>query len=347
MAAGISMSKTAESSRESSADWLGLMNVIPARLRNSLVLGTVAYDFYNEDSYEMTNPGVYAIGIAIKGRKGEFLTVAGIEKVSQCMVDYCQVWKTWEARSGDWSQMTVPERQYMAHAAAVDSVYRGVNKDMTPRFVGGPAIYEKTMMYISWLQKRAERGQAFDETKAVSQRQSPIYVGCTGESIASASAHHDPKGGLCNSSPLLALTLRCIKHEFPNLEPEVIAKCVVPAWRAEHVPLGDHLVTILASSMFYQGRLNIDQPGDGIEAELAKLKEFAERDLYTEYRVAFEKEVEKFQALKKQYDEANEWLYVVRDARRALQAYNAEVAGSRNVEVLRSPDISSFAEEEQ
>jgi hypothetical protein len=256
------MKKTLETYERNRSQFLVLLCVIPAPVRNSLVLGTLAHDLYDtKPPYDASYPGVYAVGVAIKGRSGAFLNIDEIDEVVSSMHRYCQGWEAWDRHGGDVSGISMFGRTLMRHIAAVDEQYRGASGDHKPQFVGNKTIHDKAPVYIAQLTARADSTRALDLTGKVPQHQSPIYVGCSAEPIQTHMAQHHPRSGLKNSSPLLALTVSCIKHEFPHLEPETVAVPVMPTWAGQQLAVGEQLVTALASSMFYEGGLNIVQAG--------------------------------------------------------------------------------------
>ncbi|KAG7286878.1 hypothetical protein NEMBOFW57_009196 [Staphylotrichum longicolle] len=234
------MKKTLETHRKNRGKVLVLLNVIPAPVRNSS---------------RARDAG------ARHGRNGAFLNIEELDELCYSMRRYCQGWAAWDRHDGDVNQMTLFERVLVRHVAAVDEQYRGASDDNKPQFVNNTTIHEKALVYVEQLKKRANSTRALDLTRKVPQHQSPIYVGCSAKPVQNRMVQHHPRSGLKNSNPLLALTVSCIKHRFPLLEPETVAVPVMPTWTWQQLAVGEQLVTALASSMFYEGGLNIVQAG--------------------------------------------------------------------------------------
>ncbi|KAH6838673.1 hypothetical protein B0I37DRAFT_419602 [Chaetomium sp. MPI-CAGE-AT-0009] len=85
-------------------DFLELLNAIPITVRNSLIMGTIAYDFHDgagDKPYAGDYQGVYVVGIAVyrnNVRTGEFLNSAEIAELVEAIDKYCLAWDAWRRR---------------------------------------------------------------------------------------------------------------------------------------------------------------------------------------------------------------------------------------------------------
>lgn len=245
-------------------DFLELLNAIPISVRNSLVLGTIAYDFHDgagEKPYAGDYQGVYVVGIAVyrnKIRTGEFLNSAEIAKLADAIDEYCVAWDAWK-RYRRLSSMTVTEAAAMRLATRVDEAYRGVNnRNERVLLLDNATQCEKAKLLARKLRARCK--VSLDPTRLVYQRQSPLYVGCSSKPVKLRTAQHDPNSGLRGTNPLLALTLSSIKAAL-DLVPETVVVPVLQTWTEAQLPVGEQLVTGLASSLVYEGGMNIIQGG--------------------------------------------------------------------------------------
>jgi hypothetical protein len=240
--------------------FLLLLNAIPTEVRDSLILGTIVYDFYDPQRrpYSPDFPGVYAVGVAINGRNGKFLTRREIEALAASIDEYCQGWSAWTMCGGDATKMTPQESRSLNHCRAVDDAFGPVvHQDMRPMMIATPKCHQRACEYIVWLKKRADA--ALDPSGDVAQVQSPLYIGSSSRAISTGLARHNG-GWLHGTTPLLSLTICCIKHSL-GLIPETVGVPVLPTWEAGHVSFGEQLVTILASSLADDGGLNTLHPG--------------------------------------------------------------------------------------
>jgi len=95
-----SQQNTITAFRKSPDDFLLLLNTIPVELCNSIVIGTMAYDFCQGKlpSYAGNFQGVYAVGIAVyrnNVQTGEFLNIAEIERLADIIETYSKAWDAW------------------------------------------------------------------------------------------------------------------------------------------------------------------------------------------------------------------------------------------------------------
>lgn len=255
----MSLQNTLAAFNDCPGQFLMLLNAIPPALRDSLILGTLAYDFRDgQRPYEGDYQGVYAVGIAIyrnKIRTGEYLNAAELVQLAKAVDDYCEAYMAWKHRK---SGLTAAATGFLDHAALVDGAYSTASTNRQPLFIQNDTVLGKARRYADELRKRASASP--DPTMTVYQQQSPLYVGCTAKPVKLRTAQHLPGSGLRGTSPLLALTLSCINASL-GLVPESVVVPVLQTWTPEQLSIGEQLVTGLSGSLVYEGGLNIMQAG--------------------------------------------------------------------------------------
>jgi len=130
------------------------------------------------------------------------------------------------------------------------------------------AILENTMFgdrrlawagYPVFCERLEQRISAtLDPSGTTRQRQSVVQVGCS-TNLDRRMNDHDPLAGLGNSSKAWALLCSCLKKLKIRFEPVIVP--IVKVWKPDQLRLAEIMVTMLASSMMWDGGLNEVQAG--------------------------------------------------------------------------------------
>ena len=297
----ISMANALCTFTEKRKHFLGLLHTIPQKVRDSLILGTLAYDFYGKSqlAYSDNQPGIYAYGLAIRGRNGKFLNAQECSQISDAIGDYLHGYYVWEQFNNNPDAVMSPAHQRaVEYALRIDDAWIGRDQSTNRpgllflnSAVDGAAIRQKASLYCDWLKKR---GSSFPESPDF-QEQSPVFVGCSSSAMKQMHESHTLASwnNFQGTSPLLALTASAIKFVL-KLDPETVIVPVLAIWDEEYLKYGEMLVTALASSLVTQGGLNIIQGGGqpGIRDDAVKRYVFGNNTAFDDNLKATEQELE-------------------------------------------------------
>ncbi|KAK8040237.1 hypothetical protein PG991_000025 [Apiospora marii] len=272
-----------------------LLHTLHPRVLRSLCMGTVAYEFHDEQSaawcnvYSEHGPGAYAVGIAVTGRNGKFLTAIEIRALINILQTYAAGCAAWDARSGDvLDQLQLNQRQTtdLAWAMEIDSQYplagrvtptsdmqaeieaendtaahvgreasEGEMSQDTPR----PRFSSSVAGGIHALVSMFERRLMYGASPSEPQVQSPLLIGSSHD-LQTRKQDCRPNMAAFNSGAnLYGLLMSCIK--FMGLEPRQVFVPLTKAWQVSQINRGEVLGTILASSLVSMAGLNVYDPG--------------------------------------------------------------------------------------
>ncbi|KAK3986994.1 hypothetical protein QBC44DRAFT_246917, partial [Cladorrhinum sp. PSN332] len=269
------VSQTMSSFKEEPAQFFALLLTIPPAVHNSLVMGTIAFDFYKDKTGAYPGnpsfPGVYAVGLAIRGRDGRFLSANELDRLANALEGYVNAVELWVSYGGHRDLMTSEELGVLDDALRIDAVRRGVELDGKPgHLAGNLPTCAKAREYI-----KIDPSLTPIAKETVYQHQSPLYIGCSAELPKRMKAHslsnEQQRNNLNSSDPVLALTVSCIEHVL-KLEPETFVIPVTYTWCGTDLGLCEMLCICLASSLVTQGGLNLEAGGAQSPQDNAKVR---------------------------------------------------------------------------
>ncbi|KAK8054408.1 hypothetical protein PG996_013709 [Apiospora saccharicola] len=274
-----------------------LLHTIHPRVLRSVCMGTVAYEFYDESSgawsgvHSEHGPGAYAVGIAIKGRDGKFLTATEIRALINILQTYGAGCAAWEATNQDvFGQRQLDEQQTadLAWVTEIDNQYppagrvsptsemqadieaesdaaaddgtdteeEGSQTMRRPRFSNSSqSLATGTHALISMFQRRLMHGTNPSEP----QIQSPLLIGSSNDLQARKQNCRPNVARLHSAANLYGLLMSCIK--FMGLEPEEVFVPFTKAWMVSQINQGEVLGTVVASSLVSMTGLNVHDAG--------------------------------------------------------------------------------------
>ncbi|OTB11960.1 hypothetical protein K445DRAFT_15337 [Daldinia sp. EC12] len=249
-----------------------LFHTLNRKTLRSLLLGTLPYDLYDEDSpkcenmYNRDGPGTYLIGISIEDRRGAFLSGNEVKEVINHIRDYkagCEAWVPLEDAYGD-SQVSHAQALSLEKAYAIDNTmlseddqWEKGDEYIKPRYMTGKG--KKTIQNIE--EMIAMLGKRLDArfSGEIHQKSRPPYVGC-GHRVPTRLLQRDPNySSMGSSSNVLKLLISCIRRI--GLKPIVHTIPMIMVWEEFQIPLAEMLVTVLGQSLISINGLNVAQPG--------------------------------------------------------------------------------------
>ncbi|GJN82706.1 hypothetical protein PLIIFM63780_006249 [Purpureocillium lilacinum] len=208
-----------------------VLSMHPSTIR-SIVLGSIAYDDSRGvlKSYRVPAAGdshcqgVYVIGLRRRGHEGKFLTRHEAERLIEGLLGYLKAVQI----------SALPPSQRSAEDRAALILMRRVDHLIGLRQSNDPTDATQRML------------------------QSPIYVGCSTDLVASVE-DYDRARGFENVNKLLALTISMLEHL--GLRTEMVIRVAVRTWKAHQLSLAEQIIVTMASSIVYQGGFNTREAG--------------------------------------------------------------------------------------
>ena len=304
-------------------EYATLLHTIPTGLRDSLIQGTLAYDYvkgkdvHGKELEERGKfPGIYAVGIAIEGRDGAFINLDECNKVADILENYASAYEHLSAAQHEHSPLPADAQQVIDAAFDLDlacGYARGPMLHYLDEF-GQVANKEHLKQLAKCFRRRHRALQTLGCDATVNMHQSPLYVGCTTRPMAERLAQHHYESIMATvpstSNLFLSLTLGALR--YIGLNPYTVEVPIMPIWVKAHLPMGERLVTLLASSLVTQAGLNGveagSRAGTGMDLQLCDEAEsyVAEKTKYFEENLDhtnldlddFERRTEGFENLK-------------------------------------------------
>lgn len=230
-----------------------LMNMEP-RVLQSVLLGTIARDAaMNADRWPISDgPGVYAVGVAVDGRRGGFLNSVELEVLADHCDKYAQAYRISRTSS------TLPQQpKVILDAHAIDSA---VSLFAGPGFrsVDSAEEVDRITLFAERLRVRAVKAKQVDPSGTSIQYQSPLYIGCASnidERIRAYSNQEDNgRPAFDDINKLLGLTINILS--FIGLPSQLVAMSVLPISEFRELDVAERLVVTLASSLVAQDGFN-------------------------------------------------------------------------------------------
>ncbi|KAK8100096.1 hypothetical protein PG999_010470 [Apiospora kogelbergensis] len=279
---------------------MGLLHSVHPFVLRSVCMGTIAYDFHDEDSsnwqnvYNEYGPGVYAVGIAIRGREGKFLTPAEIRTLLELLKGYAASCEAREAHGSEdvhepmqlddqqRDQLRVSmdiDKQYMPFIPETPPSERAVNlededesapglesgseeavedesQDLhRPRFSRGKDMTKNIHAVIRGFNSRLLMAGDSD----LPQIQSPLVIGSSNDLQNRKQDYRPAVMCLRNADRVYWLIMSII--QYMGLTPLEVFVPFTKAWKVAHINQGEILGTLIGSSLVCAAGLNIHQPG--------------------------------------------------------------------------------------
>ncbi|KAK3952698.1 hypothetical protein QBC32DRAFT_135915 [Pseudoneurospora amorphoporcata] len=249
-----------------------LLHTIPAGLHDSLIQGTLAYDYvkgkevHGKELEERGRyAGVYAVGIAIEGRGGAFINIKECSKVADILQNYSRAYELLATTENENSPLPANAQQVIHDARKLDQACGYPIQGFMLHYLESFGQVADNAHLKALADSFRKRGRALDRLgcdETTNMHQGPLYVGCTTAPMAEqlAQLHYDSDMATVPSvSKFLSLTLGALR--YIGLKPYTVEVPILPIWVKAHLPLGERLVTVLASSLITQGGFNGVQAG--------------------------------------------------------------------------------------
>ncbi|KAJ4392247.1 hypothetical protein N0V93_005872 [Gnomoniopsis smithogilvyi] len=243
-------------------------HAIPRQLLQSLVLGTVAWDYHSsrgktrERYGEKAGIGIYALGVSAKTRQGEWLTANEIQAMIAHLNDYVAGYDAWLVHHGH--PTTSRDRHLYEFVTKIDNQH-GTHDTVTlgPRFCGKSSQKCGLRDLVNSLTERVQASLSFDPQGNTPMIQSPLYIGCS-TVLEKRLLAHDPNMGktstLKRSNKLLAMILSLMTYQ--GIEAETTSVTVLRLWKEQDLDFSETLICSLAQSMACQSGCNMVECGD-------------------------------------------------------------------------------------
>lgn len=237
---------------------------IPRQMLESIVLGTVAWDYDNSrgharDNYkEQEGFGIYVIGLSVQGRDGAWLTARELTRLVVKLERYLRGFEAWDANK-QWVAGAEDLRDFVAQ---IDNEFGIYNKN-APRFVTSSGGLESMKDLVKSLKERANKSLGMSANGDEPLIQSPLYVGMSVEPKQRMPQHSldvGLTGTLKGSSKSYGLVCSLMKRM--NRKPLSTCLCVVRVPEKEDLPFTETLVSALANSLICQDGFNRTECGD-------------------------------------------------------------------------------------
>ncbi|KAL0466477.1 hypothetical protein QR685DRAFT_609022 [Neurospora intermedia] len=260
-----------------------LLQAIPSGLRDSLIQGTLAHDFvkgkdvHGKELEERGKyAGIYAVGVAIEGRDGAFINTKECTKVAEILDTYAKAYELLAAAENENSPVPADAQQVIDDALKLDQACGYTHQGPMLHYLddSGQVVNKEYLEMLAgsfWKRGIALGRLGCDET--INMHQGPLYVGSTTMPIAECLVQHHYDSNMSaipSTNKFLSLTLGALR--VIGLRPYTVEVPILPIWVMEHLPIGERLVTVLASSFITQRGFNGAQAssraGTGISTAL-------------------------------------------------------------------------------
>ncbi|ROV91577.1 hypothetical protein VPNG_09714 [Cytospora leucostoma] len=257
-----------------------IFNAIPRDMLKSIVLGTVAWDYYPRAS--RTPPGcyktpkkrgygIYVFGLAVEGRDGKWLTANELNRLIKDLRTYVLGYDMYMSNGGAWPNTSLARVETRDLVAEVDSQLIEHRTLVTgPRFVASEHGRQGLVDLIASLQRRADKSLEINPAGETPLIQTPIYTGLSSD-LASRMPKHDvnSKDGLKSSNK--AHGLICSLMKLQGLQPRAVSVVAVRLWEKDDLWFSETLVCALANSLISQDGFNRTECGSKVASDAPRL----------------------------------------------------------------------------
>lgn len=252
-----------------------LFHAIPRPALESVVLGTVAHDYYGnrgqrrENYKDKTGFGIYAIGLTVEKRDGAWLTANELKVLIGNMKRYVQGYDHWETHRG--YPKTTQHKASWEFVLDVDNRIGAIDPKTRrelgpqPRFCTSDGGRSGVQDLVRTLDKMAEESLKVDRAGDTKLTQTPLYIGCSvgvGGRLDQHSLKLTGSSALQHSNKAFGL-VACLMS-YQNLHPKEVGICIVRLWDTKDIPYSEVLVCSLANSLICQDGFNRVECGDSM-----------------------------------------------------------------------------------
>ncbi|KAF1732965.1 hypothetical protein CRV24_006858 [Beauveria bassiana] len=225
----------------------------------SLLLGTIAYNAQRLPRNTWPScigPGIYAVGLAVEGRKGKFLRGCELLLVADAIAKYADGWDSLQAPD----PKTLQQQDKIKLAQSMeDRIMQTTRISIAAnlRFITNSADAARVRLLAERLQFRANASLAVDPTSTTIMVQSPLYIGCSTD-LKDRTANYK-LSNVTRINKLLGLTVTAM--EYCRYDPVLAVKPVLRVWDNNHLPVAERMVSAFASSLAALDGFNATEAG--------------------------------------------------------------------------------------
>lgn len=242
-----------------------IFHTIPRDMLQSLILGTVAFDFSRvserpETYRDMNKWGIYIVSISVLGRSGKWLSANELDQVIVQMKKYIEGYEAWKDHRGN--PLTGAHKELHDWMCRIDNVYGLHDAAWGPRFIYKDEALRGWQAFISRLEHRRDASLAVDPTGKTWMIQAPVYTGCS-TILEDRSEKYDPSKGIRDKLKGVSKSYGLLMSIMANMnrQPLHVCKCVLRLWKRDEIPIAEVLVAALANSYITQDGLNRETCG--------------------------------------------------------------------------------------
>lgn len=250
-----------------------IFHAIPRQALESVVLGTVAYDYHGKRGHkreqykDRSGFGIYAIGLTVDKRDGAWLTANELKVLAGNLKKYVEGYDDWTTHRG--RPKTTQHRESWEFVLDVDNQIGSLDpkkrKDSGPqlRFCASDDGRSGMLDLIRTLEKMAAESLKIDPAGVAYLIQAPLYIGCSvgvGGRLEQHSLRLTGSSALQLSNKAFG-AVACLMS-YQNLPPKEVGICVVRLWDTKDIPYSEALVCSLANSLICQDGFNRVECGD-------------------------------------------------------------------------------------
>ncbi|KAL1883924.1 hypothetical protein Daus18300_000032 [Diaporthe australafricana] len=223
-----------------------IFQTLPRDMLESIVLGTVAWDYHPRRSHgndgrggyerpEKGGYGIYAFGLA--GRK---VGLGELKVLVKNLKSYILGYMIWDQHGESWPNDS-KSRSSRDLVQGIDSKI-GKHTDEAPRFITSNDGKKGMLDLVRSLQRRVDKSLELDPMGDTPMIQTPVYVGLSNQ-LADTMPKHDPTSrkddALKNSNKAHGLVCSLVKLQ--GLEPEAVCRVALLLWDKDDLWLGETL----------------------------------------------------------------------------------------------------------
>lgn len=250
-----------------------LFHAIPRQALESVVLGTVAYDYHGKRGHkreqykDRAGFGIYAIGLTVDKRDGAWLTANELKILAGNLKKYVEGYDDWTAHRG--RPKTAQHRESWEFVLDVDNRIGAIDpkkwRESGPqlRFCASDDGRSGMRDLIRTLEHMVEESLKVDPAGDTHLVQTPLYIGCS----VGVGGRLDQHGLKLNSPWALqrsnkAFGVVACLMSYQGLQPKEVGICVARLWDTKDIPYSEALVCSLANSLICQDGFNRVECGD-------------------------------------------------------------------------------------
>ncbi len=213
-----------------------------------LLLGTIARDAHvlPRGTWPASDgPGIYAVGIAVNGRNGNFLRGRELLEVVTTINAYADGWDSLQAPNPKTKQQY--DRVRKAEGIEDALIRAGIRSTLVPslRFIQNNEEASRVRVLAERLLHRANASLAVDPSSTTVMAQSPLYIGCSSH-LRARTANYK-LSNFARIKKLMELTVTAMQH--CQYDPILTVKPVLRIWDNNHLPIAEIMLSTIARSL--------------------------------------------------------------------------------------------------